>query len=244
MSFMRRKTFLISLLILLNYPHLLFLCTIHQRSPIEANKFITNHLSRMISNQTNDELRSSIMVGKPTSIHYLMGCHSTPLYSHLHLKQTGSKRNRSLSIDARYLDCSPDCRSNHSIPCESDRFSSDPLEFIVTEYHLPSYESLTSCSQTDPGTCYNINNILPDFLAIFEEDLHRKKELETILINNGMIQLKKIPHAIKGVQFVHERNAIELNGKNTEETSSIFIGLWHIGLKICFEHMMIFSKMR
>jgi len=115
------------LLCLLNYPHLLYLLRVHQSAPIVINQRIVRAMRQ--------DPRPSY------SVHYLMPCHSSPLYSHLHLPGT--------RVDARTLDCSPDCRVDSS--CESDSFLSDPRSFLLESY---------------AG-----GRRVPDFLVVKSEDL-------------------------------------------------------------------------
>jgi len=55
------------------------------------------------------------------SVHFLMPCHSTPYYSHVH-------RN----ITMRFLDCSPSFEPNYVD--EADQFKADPALFLSTHY--------------------------------------------------------------------------------------------------------------
>jgi len=101
-SFMGKKTlaslpkFILVALVLLNYPHLLYLGFIHQRGPIVVNQYLAAEINREArpGNPNNNSQKS-----QPYTIHFLMGCHSAPLYSHLHIPNA--------RLDAWHLDCSP-----------------------------------------------------------------------------------------------------------------------------------------
>jgi len=161
----KRKNIVI-ISILLNYPVLFYLGMVHQRAPISVNQAISSYIERLerVKNENNIKMDESKEI--PTfsySIHYLMGCHSTPLYSHLHIpstRTTKSNDNRSedsIAIDTWTLDCSPECRLNSS--CPSDAFVSDPSDFISKTYSsartitLNHKNSHTSTSSEEDSSC-------------------------------------------------------------------------------------------
>ncbi len=182
----KRKNIIIILFFLFNYPHLFFLGMIHQRAPISVNQAIANHIHKL------NELNYSRY-----SIHYLMGCHSTPLYSHLHvptLRSNGRTSIKSATIlDTWTLDCSPNCRKDSS--CESDEFYANPFHFIMKSYSNDNInidyqrDDLDECylnpnndSDVMNDSCQvhtmndsHTNNVkmrsIPDFLAIFDNEL-------------------------------------------------------------------------
>jgi len=117
----RRLLFFYLPLLLLNYPHLLFLGFTHQAASIGINREIVKHIQEMETAMSSTGQRTS--TAREYSIHYLMGCHSTPLYSHLHIR-------RGVVIRARTLDCSPQCRADPNTLCEADRFQVIPFDFI------------------------------------------------------------------------------------------------------------------
>ena len=118
---------MILLFVLPNLVALVYLGTFHQGAPIRINQRIRQLLSAREHSTATD---------KRVTIHYLMGCHSTPLYSHLHVP--------SILVDAWTLDCSPDCRASPDMDCESDLFYQDPARFVDTVYSL---------SKSEPETC-------------------------------------------------------------------------------------------
>mmetsp|Transcript_14473 Transcript_14473/g.20639 ORF Transcript_14473/g.20639 Transcript_14473/m.20639 type:complete len:390 (+) Transcript_14473:873-2042(+) len=171
-----RTRLVILILILSNYPHLYFLSMIHQRAGLDANhaiaSLIHDHLNNRISssnNTTNPNMEKTTTISKTNHsyfslsssssssslsfpefhVHYLMGCHSAPVYSHMHVP--------SVRIHAWTLDCSPKCRllehmnGNHdndnasngdhntrhpTIVCESNKFLSYPTKFVSDCYSL------------------------------------------------------------------------------------------------------------
>jgi hypothetical protein len=90
------------------------------------------------------------------TIHYLMGCHSTPLLSHLHTPP--------VKFETWTLDCSPECRSSPKIEYESDSFSKEPGTFVEKTYF--------HCSDFEEGTCVtDLRIFYPDFLVANSGDL-------------------------------------------------------------------------
>ena len=243
--FRRRKLMLFSLLILFNYPHLIFLCTSHQGAPIKINTAIAAYIADFKQAKSKDAQMPNLL--KPISIHYLMGCHSTPLYSHLHIPLKEPPNGDTVLIDAWHLDCSPKCRSDASILCESDRFSSDPLGFISQEYGI----SAEACTYSEDETCKDNSNLparaeeqkkLPKLLALFEEDLYKNGSIEMrdLLASVGMREMQKFRHTVKGVSFVRPCQRKDDNGRNDEATIMALPALG-VRLKIEYYHMILFK---
>ena len=159
---------------LLNFPHLLYLGTIHQKGPIAVNKYLT------------DTIATSMQRMEHINIHYLMGCHSAPLYSHLHVPN--------VSIHAWYLDCSPDCRSRRDELCESDAFLVDPVTFVSDTYGDGSYEG-----NEDQEDNYRA---IPTFVAVMQNEASK---IDDKLIRLGMSHVASIRHSIKSLAW-HQTN--------------------------------------
>jgi GPI mannosyltransferase 3 len=87
----------------INFGAVLYLGLFHQRAPIDVNQAILNHVAALVSNKV-------IAPQQSIQIHYLMGCHSTPLMSHLHAPP--------IQFETWFLDCSPSCRANSAVDCE------------------------------------------------------------------------------------------------------------------------------
>jgi hypothetical protein len=163
-----------------NLVAILYLGLFHQRAPIEVNRAI---------------LKSVTTTGSPPSdtiqVHYLMGCHSTPLSSHLHDPRT--------KIVPWYLDCSPECRKNPKIDCESDAFSKDPAYFMKQTYFYCDDEH-----ETDNQTCSNAEGNLtraktfPDYLVCDSNDIQK---MELVLASMGMKEIGRFVNGINGIQF-------------------------------------------
>lgn len=184
--------YLILWLILLNIPHLLFLNRIHQRGPFDVKNTLVDHISQKIQSSNLTEV----------SIDYLMGCHSMPLYSTLHIKVNRSD-NYPFPIHAKYLDCSPECRSKPLSICESDRFLMDPLLFIEEEYIDDKKSDIDGDS-----TCTKRSK--PDMIVIHEND-YVKRGVSVFLdandynvIANSSHSLKGVDHLIKGYRWTLE----------------------------------------
>jgi len=184
----KRTYFLAILLILANYPHLWFLTTVHQRAPISVNKAMVG----MISQSSLSEMNTKATEDMPEyNIHYLLGCHSTPVFSHLHTQ--GAKTN------VWTLDCSPSCRSNNSIRCESDEFLSEPKSFFERSYE--SAEGGFQCSSQDECATKEEANILrrvPDLLVTYDSTA---SEIGKQLRDHGMIEIMRIPNTVKSISL-------------------------------------------
>ena len=160
-------------LLLLNYPHLLFLTSKHQAAAIGMNRKIAKHIQEIGKKNPNHGNKKPPET-REYDIHYLMGCHSTPLYSHLHVRGT--------RVRAWALDCSPQCRADPNTLCEADRFQEDPFAFIKKTY--ASRKSV------------------PDFIAIFDESLQENR-VQKALLDLGMSEVARVPHEIDSLRFVN-----------------------------------------
>ncbi len=200
--FSRRKLFQLGfILILLNFPHQLFLSRIHQHAPIAVNQVITSYIHEL--NSHNEQ--------RNYTIHYMMGCHSTPLYSHLHVPK--DNHDEITSIHAWTLDCSPQCRVDSS--CESDEFHKEPYQFMKNAYNIGTKPLSSFNREVGDGVCnYNDKSCrashrtwqdqqLPDFLAIFGNELEKEGVRDLIESELDMIEVGIFPHEIREVDFIH-----------------------------------------
>jgi phosphatidylinositol glycan class B len=119
----RNSTLAAVFLLATNVPMALYMSLVHQRGPLSAVEYLATRLHEttpIISTVESEEL----------AIHFLMPCHSTPLYSHLH-------RN----VPTWFLDCSPAARLSTE-GSESSQWSSNPLAFATAAYNdreLPKF---------------------------------------------------------------------------------------------------------
>lgn len=102
---------IVALTLLINVPTLLYLSLIHQSG--------TTNVIEYLSTQAEDK----------ANILFLMPCHSTPYYSHLHF-----------DVQARFLTCEPNLNHTINIREEQDLFYDDPLAWLNKEVHQrPDY---------------------------------------------------------------------------------------------------------
>ena len=203
-----KKIVLIYLLFfLLNIPHLLFLSLIHQAAPISINKSIVRAIieteKKIMEEPFKPESFTNVKEfydpNHSYTVHYLMGCHSAPVFSHLHIP--------SIVIDVWALDCSPKCRAEKNLTCESDLFHNDPLSFVNQSYFdALTHERKHDCRNNDDiqtQTCTNLNHnltrkIAPDFIVIFEGDA---VNIAMMLEKMQFMKVSKYPHSITGMRF-------------------------------------------
>lgn len=113
---MARTVYLV--LIITNLPLCIYFGLIHQRGPLDTINFLAS--------SATDNLNATFL--------FLMPCHSTPLYSHLHQ-----------NVPARFLTCEPNLQQLSNYIDEADRFYQNPKEFMNVQYgtrsksHLPTH---------------------------------------------------------------------------------------------------------
>ena len=115
------------LLAIPNMTALLYLGLFHQSAPISINHRIASIAmkERLQNNASSGSTESQLY-----AVHYLTGaCHSTPLHSYLHVQG-----NPMTQFDTWSLDCSPGCRSDQDVLCESEQFARDPVAFFDATY--------------------------------------------------------------------------------------------------------------
>ena len=199
--YFRKSSYIICFLLVLNFPHLYFLSSIHQRASIEVN--------RKIANQIESLMKSGADPNQVFHIHYLMGCHSTPLYSHLHVPMNMSDGTRKASrIKAWTLDCSPDCRLDARTNCESDEFIFNPSTFMERSYFATN-QCVSHSENVDSHFCNDAKES-PHFL-ILSEDSRDFENLRKLARALGMIESEKIPHQIKHIQIAKSHKESTIN---------------------------------
>ena len=190
----------------INLGAVLYLGLIHQRGVISVNRKIV----QLVKNEP-----------QTYTIHYLMGCHSTPLMSHLHAPP--------VKFETWALDCSPECRSNPKIECESDSFSKNPAQFMEDNYF--------HCSDVLEGTCVtDLRIFYPDFLAAKSGDL---PVMKTRVEAMDMIEVGRFVNGIKGLQLGDDVMTIgEFNDGLTK------ISVWDGYLNLSVEEVVLFQNRR
>ena len=168
-----------------NLVAVLYLGLFHQRAPIEVNRTILNAVSTG-GNPATDPVH--------VHIHYLMGCHSTPLLSHLHDPPT--------KFVPWHLDCGPECRKNPEIECESDAFSKDPDSFVKQTYYCDDGD------ESEDETCSNNTNApaslrrIPEYLVCDANDLQKMGQ------RLSSLHMKEIGRFVNGINGIRLSRSI------------------------------------
>ncbi|PNF41152.1 hypothetical protein B7P43_G03864 [Cryptotermes secundus] len=107
-------------IVIVNVALLGYFGLVHQRGTLDLMKVLTDKNPRY------------------TNVLLLMPCHSTPLYSHLHMR-----------IQVRFLTCEPDFTGSPNYKDEADIFYADPEKWLLQNYssndtvsHIVIYDSL------------------------------------------------------------------------------------------------------
>eukprot|EP00578_Thalassiosira_sp_NH16_P019241 CAMPEP_0181099622 /NCGR_PEP_ID=MMETSP1071-20121207/12758_1 /TAXON_ID=35127 /ORGANISM="Thalassiosira sp., Strain NH16" /LENGTH=728 /DNA_ID=CAMNT_0023182297 /DNA_START=245 /DNA_END=2432 /DNA_ORIENTATION=- len=215
------QKFLLVVLLISNYPHLLYLGLIHQRGAIAVNRYLVSAI--------DEETRQSIEYNENEniqqySIHYLMGCHSSPLYSHLHTLNARA--------NAWHLGCPPDCRSSPDIVCESDAFSSDPAGFVMSAYGIPGDDS---CLEGE------VVREPPSLLVVMQDDA---VVIENLLSEKlKMDHIASIRHTIKSLSW-HSQNYGDVSKSDWCPTCNRDHDVFTLFslIDFHFDHMEVFAK--
>lgn len=174
-----RRLIVVVMLVLPNLVALVYLGTFHQGAPIQINQ----RIRRLLAAHSDGNEKEYI-------VHYLMGCHSTPLYSHLHVPL--------VHIDAWTLDCSPECRASPNVECESELFSKDPVRFVDSVYTIAESDTDTCTSNNEEGYCSFETRQVPDLLAVYSSDAFLLKgRLERM----GLQEVDHFAHGTNGLRL-------------------------------------------
>lgn len=193
----------------------LYLGLFHQSGPIFVNREIVR-LSRALAKQNPMD---------HFTIHYLTGaCHSTPLYSHLHAPP--------LRFETWHLDCSPTCRSDDTVTCESDQFAQDPSGFIKLAYHGCHPNKWWERKQC---TTVAEARSVPNFLVTFSEYVPLVRDQ---LKELGLQETARFPHAMNGARIQGVRIGDHF-GQETFRRIKLLEGL-----EISIREVVLFTKQK
>lgn len=129
-NLLKAKVFVI-IILMLNIPVALYFSLIHQRGALSVMSYLyTESLERDID------------------ILFLMPCHSTPFYSHMHAK-----------IKMRFLTCEPNLLDVSGYTDEADVFYKDPVGWLKEEYSVSNLPLPTHVVYFD-NLMPNISNFL------------------------------------------------------------------------------------
>ena len=213
-----KRRFLLSMGAFLNLCAIVYLGLFHQRAPIDVNRAILRTL-------TDDKIGDS--GSRFFQLHYLMGCHSTPLLSHLHAPP--------LTFEPWYLDCSPECRADPELVCESDAFSKNPRHFLQQTYAFECFENDgndESCSATKE----NSGRAIPDFIVCNAADL---SEMSGSLRGMGMIEVGRFVNGINGIQL---GNYLTIGDENLDNHDFSKINIYQDFVRMSLDEIVLFHK--
>ena len=214
----KMKAYICITYVILNIPHLVYLGAIHQRGPIAVNRFLAN------------AIRTTIHKKEHINVHFLMGCHSAPVYSHLHVP--------GFAISAWHLDCSPDCRSQQNSVCESDIFLLDPVAFVTSAYCDGNASHLNVCESNNNEQCLLNKNEhsdckdTPTFVILMQKDAGK---VANKLKQLNMRHVASIPHTVKSVEWKQENGKFDSTSMSNDSVS--IVSLFYIN----FDHIEVYQ---
>ncbi|KAG7363978.1 Alg9-like mannosyltransferase family-domain containing protein [Nitzschia inconspicua] len=231
----RRQWFLVSLLTVgaaLNFVAVAYLGLIHQRGSIDVNRMILNEVVAPV--QTS-RLVSTSPDHQRIHIHYLMGCHSTPLMSHLHAPP--------IQFETWYLDCGPTCRADPNVDCESESFSKNPTAFLQQAYYRCSGEkddrtcAAASANSLEGSTAVRA---VPDFVVCDTDNL---KEIRNFL-ESPIMNMEEIGRFFQGIHSIQVGSPVfegaedDLNSKKEWSEMQLFYGF----VRLRMEEIVLFRR--
>jgi hypothetical protein len=203
----------------LNFVAILYLGLLHQRAPIDVNRAILKTVKGFTQPAT---------VTRLYRVHYLMGCHSTPLLSHLHLPP--------VKFETWYLDCSPSCRADPTIDCESDAFSKNPQEFIQRKYF-----KCVDGDETGTETCTalvdsSIGKEFPDFVVCSAGDVGQIKST----LNS--MRMKETGRFVNGINGIKLGNYLTLGSDSFVNADFTKMSVFATSITVGLDEMILFQR--
>eukprot|EP00543_Licmophora_paradoxa_P006536 CAMPEP_0202456660 /NCGR_PEP_ID=MMETSP1360-20130828/13859_1 /ASSEMBLY_ACC=CAM_ASM_000848 /TAXON_ID=515479 /ORGANISM="Licmophora paradoxa, Strain CCMP2313" /LENGTH=347 /DNA_ID=CAMNT_0049076531 /DNA_START=620 /DNA_END=1663 /DNA_ORIENTATION=+ len=227
------KMAVVLIMIVTNTLAFCYLGLFHQAAPLSVTKSLVQRIQQKRHQQPGAPLVVTTTHRDVTiRIHFLMGCHSTPLYSHLHL---GPSSSGSMAIDPWYLDCSPSCRSTQT--CESDRFHGNPRKFVADAYGLSPSSSTSSAAVGGEDYCKTErDHVVPDYLVMYAEQAH---EVRDLVVELGMRKVDRFVHGINGARLL---GSATLGRENYENDAFSKYNIVSDMLTISVDEMILFEK--
>lgn len=198
----------------------IYLGLFHQRASISINQEILRRVPP-----------------EPTivSVHYLLGCHSTPLLSHLHKPP--------IRFEPWTLDCSPECRRSRDdenenidhIECESDALYRDPIDFLEKYYYASISPGLCQVNESTCGK-YEMIREIPDFLVTTTE---LASVIGDALVSRmGLSEVERCVHGINGLKVdgILSVGSDHLSNENMTRVDTSF------GVSISLDEFILFYK--
>ncbi|KAJ1651330.1 glycosylphosphatidylinositol anchor biosynthesis [Dispira simplex] len=115
----RRVGFTVAFLVLTNIPATLYINLVHQRGVVDVTHYL-RHLAQSQNHVLTSDAQSSPM----SHVVFLMPCHSTPYYSHVHY-----------DVPMSFLSCEPPLDPQQPVSTyhyDSGDFGDDPAKFLAT----------------------------------------------------------------------------------------------------------------
>ncbi|CAM9187423.1 unnamed protein product [Phaeothamnion confervicola] len=181
----RRRRMAVVAFVLGNTPLALYVSIVHQRGPLAVTAALRRELTARAraGPAGGGGLAAAAACGScpagdsppsepnEVSVHFLMPCHSTPFYSHLHVPELNGR------LRLWSLDCSPSKRLS-PLRSESDRFDADPAAFTAATYGQPPRRWRRFFAPSEPpklpslpGPDDGLQRALPDYLVLYETHL-------------------------------------------------------------------------
>jgi len=140
-----------------------------------------------------------------------------------------------------YLDCSPKCRIDPEIDCESDAFSKDPDAFIKHTYFDSDNRIVNgedTCTTTGDGGCTVQTRSIPDYIVCSSDDMRTIKELLELM---GMREIGRFVHGINGIQL---GNSLTLGSESFFHANSSKVELLLGSITLGFEQIILLQRIR
>ena len=178
---------------------LIYLGLFHQQGPVAVNRWIVQDALRQHHRRTTT---STDMI---RHVHYLTGgCHSTPLHSHLHALP--------VQFVTYTLDCSPSCRADPELDCQTDKFHKDPLAFLqeqgyelvrTAEPKAPTHNECTAESHENQ-TCLDTHLLETTMTAkavTVDYVITMSSYVDSLKASLGLREVARFPHRINGASL-------------------------------------------
>jgi GPI mannosyltransferase 3 len=220
----------------LHLPPALYLSTLHQRGPLAIMEALQSELAATTATTpaTTAATAATSATQQQRSVAFLMPCHSTPFYSHLHTR--GQWHNGASPLQKpleqplqqqpllllRALDCSPEVPRGTS---ESARFETDALALVSSMYSSSSSSSSSSSrnsrsSRSSDSSQQQQQQQLPEYIVTYP--LYSDGALRPWLQQHSYSEVRRVfnTHCSGDADALHTHHHIVLLRRSISSSSN------------------------
>ncbi|KAL3904332.1 MAG: hypothetical protein SGILL_010110, partial [Bacillariaceae sp.] len=141
-------------------------------------------------------------------------------------------------FDTWYLDCSPSCRADPDMDCDSDAFAKDPEAFVQQAYVPCVGDDVDNEEKTCTAEDLESVHEIPNFVVCNASDLKRIRG--TLEHTMGLSKVQKFTHGINGLRVGELLTVGSDNMANNDFSKVTLLGG---ALEFSLDEIVLYQKM-